>query len=489
MNQIDWNRVLDLFVYNQDEPLLFTSGLFLFAFLIFLFFYQFTYRRNGLRVVYVTLFSLYFYYKASGYHVLILAAATLFNFYLAKFMDRRTTKKGRKTFLVCGLVADFGCLAYMKYTNFFIETISRISSASIEPLDLLLPLGISFYTYQVAGYLIDVYRKDVKAAASLADFAFFVTFFPKLLVGPLTRTKEFMPQVRSAIEITREGIGRGLFLIVCGLVKKMIIADYISFNFVDRVFDDPAKFSGIENLMAVYGYALQIYCDFSGYTDMAIGVALFIGYRLPINFNSPYQSMNIAEFWRRWHISLSTWFRDYLYIPLGGNRCNAFRQCFNIMATMLVCGLWHGASWNFVFWGFLHGLGLIVHKVFRENVTMKENGLVRLLSIILTFNFVSFGWIFFRADTFQTAFDVLKQIAGSFQGQLLMPLVAGYKTVFIIMAAGYILHFLPGRLEEWGKQVVVRMPLVLQSLFLAGAIWLIVQFKSSAIQPFIYLQF
>ena len=489
MNQIDLNKLLGLFAYDPNEPLLFGSGLFLFAFLGFLFIYQLIYRRGALRVIYVTLFSLYFYYKASGAHVIILAATILFNFYLSRVMYGVAAKAGRRILLIFGLVVNFGCLASLKYANFFMEIVNGVFSRSFEPFDLLLPLGISFYTYQVVGYLIDVYRKDSGPASSLLDFAFFVSFFPKLLVGPITRTKDFLPQVRSAIALTRENLGKGLFLIISGLVKKMVIADYISFNFVDRVFDDPGKYSGIENLAAVYGYALQIYCDFSGYTDIAIGAALFIGYRLPINFNSPYQAANITDFWRRWHISLSTWFRDYLYIPLGGNKRGGFRQWFNIMVTMVLCGFWHGASWTFLFWGFLHGLGLIVHKAFSERIWVRDNALVRLLSVILTFNFVCFGWIFFRADSFQTAFEVLKQIFTSFQGQLLVPLVSGYKMVFILMAAGYILHFLPRHLDEWTEGAVSKMPLAVQSALLAGTIWVIVQFKASAIQPFIYLQF
>src|SRR5690606_35141846 len=266
-----------------------------------------------------------------------------------------------------------------------------------------LPIGISFFTFQSLSYTIDVYRKDLTPTRSLLDYAFFVSFFPLLVAGPIVRASYFLPQLQQPLLVTREAFGRGVFLILAGLVKKAVIADYISVNFVDRVFDNPALYSGLENLLAVYGYALQIYCDFSGYSDMAIGIALLLGFQFPnnFNFNSPYRSLSITEFWRRWHISLSTWLRDYLYISLGGNRRGRLRTYLNQFITMVLGGLWHGASLRFLLWGAMHGVGLAVHKIWMswtKNTWLGRSSWAgSFLSWILTFHFVCFTWIFFRA--------------------------------------------------------------------------------------------
>lgn len=490
MKNIDLDKLIGLFIFNQNDPLLFTCGLFLFLFLFFLLGYQFLYNNKRLRVAYVALFSLYLYYKASGTGLLILTLSIIGNYLLGFIIGRSQKKVIRQIFLIAGLITNFSCLAWFKYTNFFIGSINDIFSLSVDSIDIILPLGISFYTFQAVAYLIDVYRLDSIVVKSILEFCFFMSFFPKLLVGPLVKAKDFIPQIRQVVRINQEIMGRGLFLIISGLVKKMIIADYIGINFVSRVFEDPTRYSGIENLMATYGYGLQIYCDFSGYTDIAIGIALLLGCTLPRNFDSPYQSVNITEFWRRWHITLSRWFRDYLYIPLGGNRHGITRQCLYIAITMLLCGFWHGASWNFIFWGFLHGLGLVIHKIYQDKFSRASEGrFVRLTALLITFHFVSLGWIFFRAENFQIAFDVLKQIFFSFHASLLPSLIVGYEGVFIIMAAGYILHFLPQHMEEWGQKTMARMPITAQSLILAATIWLILQVRSAEVQPFIYLQF
>jgi D-alanyl-lipoteichoic acid acyltransferase DltB (MBOAT superfamily) len=286
--------------------------------------------------------------------------------------------------------------------------------------------------------------------------------------------------------------GRAVFLIGCGLFKKAVISDYISTNFIDRVFDAPALYSGVENLFAVYGYALQIYCDFSGYSDMAIGLALLLGFHFPLNFDSPYQSRNITEFWRRWHISLSTWLRDYLYISLGGNRKGTWRTYFNLMITMLLGGLWHGASWRFIIWGGLHGAALTLHKFYRSRIAPVIPQHYQLKTVgrtLITFHFICFCWIFFRAPDMATVGEMLEQIFFHLNVSLLPDFLSGYKVVMMLMAIGYLLHFIPREAELAAQETITRMPLAGKAAFMILVIIFVIQTKASGIQPFIYFQF
>ncbi len=489
MPHIEFTRIANLFSYNEGTPILLTSGFFLFVFFMFLAIDQFLKEKRTIRVAYIALFSVYFCYKASGFFFLVLVATTLFNYLLAQWLAGRRRPCVRRILLAAGLVINFGTLAYFKYTNFFIETLNAVASSSFDVREIFLPVGISFYTFQVAAYLIDIYRKDIHPSRSLIDFLFFVSFFPKLLAGPIVRARDLLSQIENGVSVDDEKAGRGFALIIAGLIKKLIIADFIALNLVGRVFDNPGSYSGIENLMAAYGYTIQIYCDFSGYTDLALGIALLMGFELPQNFNAPYKAVNITDFWRRWHITLSSWFRDYLYIPLGGNRCSYSRQLFNIMAVMLICGLWHGASWTFVFWGGLHGAGLIIHRVYRRFIPPRKGKIGEILSILLTFHFVVFGWIFFRADSFETAFSMIARIATSLDISVLAAFIGNYTPVFICMLAGYMLHYRPDGLSAWWKKRLVHIPAPYTAALLAGAIWLVVQVRSADIQPFIYLQF
>ena len=287
--------------------------------------------------------------------------------------------------------------------------------------------------------------------------------------------------------------GRGVFLIFCGLFKKAVISDYISINFVERVFDNPALYSGVENLLGVYGYALQIYCDFSGYSDMAIGLALLLGFHFNENFRSPYKSASVTEFWRRWHISLSTWLRDYLYISLGGNRKGKLRQYLNLIITMFLGGLWHGASWNFVLWGMLHGVALAVHKFWMQLTGRpkgwQSGGIRRVLGVLVTFHFVCFCWIFFRHADFSGAMAMLRQIFTDFHPELFPQWLAGYGKVCLLMVLGFVLHFLPDRWEQAALQKTTALPLVGKAVLLVILIYVVIQMKSADIQPFIYFQF
>ena len=490
---IDPTRLRDVFLYDPHSPMIFSSGIFLWLFAAFIVVYLLLQRRTTARLMFVTLFSYYFYYKSSGTYFFLLAVVTVSDFLLALLMEHTVTRWKRKLWVVVSLCVNLGLLCYFKYTNFLLECWASLTGGSFSMLDIFLPVGISFFTFQSLSYTSDVYRREIKPLTNLLDYAFYVSFFPQLVAGPIVRARDFIPQIRRPLFVSDEMFGRGIFLIMSGLFKKAVISDYISVNFVERIFDNPTLYSGVENLMGVYGYALQIYCDFSGYSDMAIGIALLLGFHFNINFDSPYKSASVTEFWRRWHISLSSWLRDYLYISLGGNRKGKVRQYVNLIITMFLGGLWHGASWNFVLWGVLHGVALAVHKFWMSLTGRKKgeqsHGIRRFFGVVVTFHFVCFCWIFFRNADFATSVDMLRQIFTVFRPQLLPQLLAGYWEVFALMGLGYMLHFLPDSWERACTKTVIRLPLLGKAVLMIALIYLVIQMKSSDIQPFIYFQF
>jgi len=490
----DADKLLNLFAYNVKEPLLFNSGLFLFLFLGFMLFYGLLQHHIVARIAYITVFSIYFYYKSSGWYFLLMMAAAVVAHILAIKIYKTRKHNQRKSFMIAGVVLFLGLLAYFKYTNFIINIVNNFSTQKIPFQSIFLPLGISFYAFELISYIVDVYKRKFKPVKHLLDFSFYISFFPHLVAGPIVRPNELVPQIRSKILIDKEYIGKGIFFILSGLLKKAVISDYIGVNFVDRIFDNPTLYSGIENLMGVYGYTLQIYCDFSGYSDMAVGIALLMGFHLPLNFSAPYQSTSITEFWRRWHISLSSWLRDYLYIPLGGNKSGKVRQYVNLMITMLLGGLWHGASFKFIVWGGMHGLALALDKAKREllnkfNLHPKNKVWYKIGGWIFTFHLVAFCWIFFRASSFDSALQVLTQIACNFKPELFTQLVTGYQPVFLLMALGYAIHFIPNKFEDKIKSAITISPSFVQALLLALMIYMVYQTRSAEVQPFIYFQF
>ncbi|HTF80247.1 MAG TPA: MBOAT family O-acyltransferase, partial [Cytophagales bacterium] len=312
MLPIDLNKLSSYFIYDPQRPLTFTSPFFLVLFTLFFGMFLIVYRHHYAKIIYVTLFSLFFYYKSSGLYFLLLIASAITDFTLALWLDSAQKDWKRRAILTLSVILNLSLLGYFKYTNFFISVINMGATVPMDTWDIFLPVGVSFFTFQSISYIIDVYRKEIKPLTNFLEYSFFISFFPQLVAGPIVRAKDFIPQIRKPNVVSSYEFNKALFLIMCGLFKKAVISDYISTNFVDRIFDNPTLYSGVENLMGVYGYAIQIYCDFSGYTDIAIGVAMLLGYHLPINFDSPYISSSITEFWRRWHISLSTWLKDYL---------------------------------------------------------------------------------------------------------------------------------------------------------------------------------
>lgn len=490
-------RLMELLSYDAQSPMIFSSGLFLFLFTLFVFFYFKLRKAPTARILYVVAFSLYFYYKSSGIYFLLLLIASLSDFLLGHRIYRSRSEGWRRFYCILSVVINLAMLGYFKYTNFLIEISNSLFGAGfLQFQNIFLPVGISFFVFQSMSYTIDIYRRQLQPLDRWIDYCFFLSFFPQLLAGPIVRARDFIPQIRQTpLVITREMFGMGLCLILTGLFKKAVISDYISLNFVDRIFDEPLLYSGFECLMGLYGYALQIYCDFSGYSDMAIGIALLLGFRFPKNFDAPYRSATITEFWRRWHISLSSWLRDYLYISLGGNRKGRLRTYLNLLITMLLGGLWHGAALRFILWGGLHGLALALHKLWlslipQSKILGSEMPLWRRLpATLFTFHLVVLGWLLFRADSMQSVGLILHQILFSFSPSLIPQVISGYLPIFLLLILGYLLHFMPPAVDRLFQRFISTAPLLLQLLLIAFVVWLVMQIKSSEIQPFIYFQF
>lgn len=495
--------------YNPDNPFIFTTAGFWIFLLVILAGYSLVYKQVPLRNVYLFFISLYFYFKAGGLFLFLLIFVTVVDYACGLLISRNESRFKRKFFIIFSLVSNLGLLAYFKYAVFFADSVNAVFGTQIRVFDLLssfsnstlgtsfdtsfiiLPVGISFFTFQSLSYTIDVYRRKMEPVKNIIDFGFYVSFFPHLVAGPIVRASVFMPQIYQGFNLSRNEFSHSLFMISKGLIKKILISNFIAINFVDRVFDTPAVYSGFENLMAVYGYGLQIYCDFSGYTDIAIGVALILGFRLPVNFNSPYKAASITDFWKRWHISLSRWLKDYLYISLGGNRKGKIRTYFNLMITMLLGGLWHGAALRFIIWGGLHGLGLVFDRIwqsiFRDTGRLKW--LMKIAGIILTFNFVNFCWIFFRAESMDNALIMIRQMVYSFSPGSYINVLPVYGAVFILILTGYIIHFLPEEVKESYRAVFIKIPMVAQMFIIMIIAVVLFQLRTAEVMPFIYFRF
>lgn len=438
----------------------------------------------------------YVFYAHWDYRFLpLIWGSSTADFWLAKKIHEANDPRQRKAWLLGTVILNLGVLGFFKYFNFGVDSASAALQAlgvHVPEISLrvALPVGISFFTFESMSYVIDVYRRELEPQKSYAEYLSFVAFFPHLVAGPIVRPRDLLPQLAGTPRFSALEASEGLFLIAVGLSKKIIIGDYLALNLIDRVFDAPLMYSSLEVYAAVVGYALQIYCDFSGYTDIAIGSALLLGVRFPLNFNSPYKAHNIVDFWRRWHISLSTWLRDYLYIPLGGNRRGRGRTYFNLMATMVLGGLWHGAAWTFVAWGFLHGAALALTKWWQERRGEKPRAAPHplaprhVLSVFLTFHLVCAGWVFFRAETFENARLVFAQlIALTGHHPNLTPSLIG------ILLLGIGSHYVPDRLFYFLQDRFCRSHFVVQALALTLVAILLRRMVSSEAVPFVYFQF
>ena len=606
-----------IFSFDPNSPLLFTQFYF-WAFLAVVFMiFTLIGNKRLLRNAFLFLVSVFFYFKTSGLSLLILLFVTVSDFLIAKRISKSKKEGARKAWLMLSLVIDLSILCYFKYAYFFADFIHSITGLEIKVVNIfsqigniiagkelfsvdsiVLPVGISFFTFQVISYTVDVYRKEIEPVRNILDFGFYVSFFPQLVAGPIVKASDFIPQLYKNFHLGRRQFGIAVFWILNGLAKKIILSDYIAVNFVDRVFENPLLFTGFENFAALFGYSLQVYADFSGYTDIAIGVAMLMGFYLPQNFDSPYKAANPQDFWRRWHMSLSRWLKGYLYIPLGGNREASFGTYFwivlfaiiaailssswavslifvgiallmilishfskdskksiianlNRFITMLLGGLWHGASWNFIIWGGLNGIGMIAFQFWKKTgwhlkmvyITIitaalcavrhfyplpiwnlltvwmlvifagtvvryvyhlckgqKGQKLGYVWGVIQTFVFITFTRLFFRSgsnldpetanlEAWNTAKNMVNQIGSKWNTAVIPDIIANYWEVFILIILGMIIHWLPSRWKRWYRINFALLPIPVMLLVVVAAVFVIYQFITADMQAFIYFQF
>ena len=551
------NRLFDIFTFSEDFPLIFTQANFWIFFAVTYFVFALIYKKITLRNSYLFLISLFFYYKTSGLFIGILIFSTLVDFFIGRSIHKSEQQTKRYILVTLSVVINLTVLCYFKYAYFFTDSFNLLFHTNFEVVNwlaqwgnsfndqnyftvdkIILPVGISFYTFQTISYSVDIFRRKLVPLKSIVDFGFYVSFFPQLVAGPIVRAETFVPQISEPTIVTKSDFNRGTFMILKGLIKKMIFADFIAMHFLDRVFDAPEMFSGFANVMAMIGYSLQIYGDFSGYTDIAIGLALLMGFKLPINFNSPYKATNAGDFWKRWHISLSTWLRDYLYIPLGGNRKgtvasyiiltiilvafmyasqgmlvvaiilstavliyilsifndkvkNQVNTNINLMLTMLIGGLWHGASWKFAIWGGLNGLGIVVYKFWRKISPYELNNqwYARWWKILVTLTFITFTRIYFRGESMDHIARWYRQVAYHMDWHYAWDILVHYQLVFWVMLLGYITHWLPQTTKDNIEAIYAKSP-GFAKVIIASIVGVICfQAFSTDFQPFIYFQF
>lgn len=444
----------------------------------------------------ILLIASYIFYAAwNPPFVILLWISTLVDWYVAKALAEEEIQAKRRLLLFASLTVNLGLLGFFKYGEFFLQNFIELASLagfSYTPakLDIILPVGISFYTFQTLSYTLDVYFKKTQRCQSFLDFALYVTFFPQLVAGPIVRATDFLPQCEKPKRATRDQFGWGLYFITLGLFQKVVLADGMLSSATDKVF----SFKGdsifiLDAWLGLLAFSAQIFCDFAGYSTCAIGVALCLGFILPDNFRSPYAAIGFSDFWRRWHITLSTWLRDYLYIPLGGNRHETYRTLFNLMFTMFLGGLWHGASWTFIAWGVLHGSYLVVEHVLRQNFSdlqWVKTGPGRFVITGITFFFISLAWVFFRASDFPTAWMMFTSLFSfSGDGEQLLPTLEIIQVVIVVSALLAIHYYLHEKRLEHAMQDMPRGWVV--------AIWTTMLFGLILMQggasAFIYFQF
>jgi alginate O-acetyltransferase complex protein AlgI len=439
--------------------------------------------------------SYLFYGWWDWHYCFLLAAVTVANQIFVVGINEARSRAAKRGWCLVAVAANVGVLGYFKYYNFFVDSVTNgfdKLGITVSPplLQVILPIGISFFTFQAMSYVIDAYRDNLKPVG-LLDFAVYLSFFPHLVAGPIVRATEFLPQLRKRADPRRIEAAHAFRLIVAGMFKKVVVSSFLASAIVDKVFAAPGNHSSFEILLAIYGYAFQIYADFSGYTDIAIGIALLLGIRFPPNFDSPYIAMSLQDFWRRWHMTLSRWLRDYLYISLGGNRGGRWNTYRNLMLTMLIGGLWHGASWTFVVWGGIHGVGLVIERMAADRRAAfrlpepADTPIRRFVRWAVTFNIVCLAWVFFRSPSMARAFDMLGGLFTRWGDP--SPLVSGL-LVFTIVAM-LLSQFVPERSMLRIQSAFSTFPLAAQGVTLAGCFFLIDALGPTGVAPFIYFQF
>ncbi len=467
----------------------------------------FKYRK--FQHVFLLVASYFFFYYSSNYLIILLIASTLLDFYVGKIIWKTTDVVKKKILLIISLSGNLGLLGFFKYADFAVLQFNFLGEQfnlanEIPLLNLALPIGISFYTFQTISYTVDVYRGKLKPSESLREFALFVAFFPQLVAGPIVRASEFLPQLREKMEvgsgqlkqiiIHNSNLKLGITIMAFGFLKKMFFADNIA-PFVDEIFSYPIGLDSFTIILGAIAFGIQIYGDFSGYSDIAIGAALILGFKLPVNFNKPYFAISPADFWRRWHISLSTWLRDYLYIPLGGSKKSDVRTYANLTMVMFLGGLWHGASWNFVIWGILHGAYLAIHRIIVNKFPRLANNsffktrIGTIFSILVTQYFVFLAWIAFRVQDFDhMLYSMQKYIFFDFDFTNAIPFIFAHKFPLGLMFLFVVLHFIAYRKMDLQK-TISNFKLRYWIIFLSVVMLLIFLFYDGKPEDFVYFRF
>jgi D-alanyl-lipoteichoic acid acyltransferase DltB (MBOAT superfamily) len=551
-------RLIQLFSFDEAQPLIFTQLDFWIFFLIVLSIFSFIQKHKLTRSIFLFVVSLFFYFKTSGLLVLLLSASIILNYFIGRGLGKTSSKIHKKVFVTLSVLFNLLTLGYFKYAYFFTDSFNEMFHTKYEVFNvfarmansfmgagsfadnIVLPVGVSFFTFQSISYVVDIYRKEVQPVQNFFDYAFFVSFFPQLVAGPIVRARDFIPQIRKPFQLNHNEFSWAIIQIVKGILKKVVLADYIAIHFIDKVVDAPEAFPGFISILAMWGYSLQIYGDFSGYTDIAIGVSRLMGFKLLENFNSPYKAINVADFWRRWHKSLGSWLRDYLYIPLGGNRGGGIgtyiatlvilifmvfitqwywlifiylglmllyivfsllfvnfkkyiHRDLNLLITMVLGGLWHGASENFVIWGAMNGIALILYNHWKKISPYEQlnNWGVHIWKIFITFNFITFTRIWFRLEKDGAPSQMLHQIWHNFElnQESISILLEGFDIALLVMLIGYIIHWLPSKTKLFGEKLFTKLPMYMQSIVVAIILVFVYQAFSDTFKPFVYFQF
>ncbi len=453
--------------------------------------------------------SYFFFYFSNNFLITLLIYSTLLDFYLGKAIFNAKNKQTKKLLLITSLAGNLGLLGFFKYVNFMIDEVNGIvkyfGASQIDSLEIILPIGISFYTFQTISYTVDIYRGKLTPSTSFWEFALFVSFFPQLVAGPILRASHFLPQLREKISkenviskirtitIHHASLRFGITLMAMGFFKKMFFADNIA-PMVNEIFSTPMGLESFSVIIGAIGFGVQIYCDFSGYSDIAIGAAIILGFHIPVNFNKPYFATSPVDFWRRWHISLSTWLRDYLYIPLGGNRRADCRKYANVFTVMIIGGLWHGASWNFLIWGALHGGYLVIYKLLTKKIPLLEESVVikskkiKVLSIIITQYFVFLAWLAFRVEDINALPYVLyKYVVWDFAIDSTIQIISHNKLPIILIIGFFILNYISYKRDITKKLSELRNRYWI--LILISILTLILLFYDPFPEEFIYFRF
>ena len=552
------DRIYHIFSFNELKPLIFTQLDFWLFFIFVMLVFSFLHKKLLARSIFLSVVSIFFYYKTSGIYVTLLIVSLFANYFLGNRIEKAKTNSSRNIQLTSAILFNLLTLGYFKYAYFFTESFNNMFHTKFEVVNqlsvwangfagdgtfvekIILPVGVSFFTFQSISYVVDIYRKDIEPVKNFFEYSFFVTFFPQLVAGPIVRAKDFIPQIRKPFTLSNEQFSWALILITKGLFKKIILADYIAVHFIDKIADAPQAYPGFVSILAMWGYSLQIYADFSGYTDIAIGLSCLMGFALLPNFNSPYKAISVADFWRRWHKSLGSWFRDYLYIPLGGNKTgglatyivsliififllfitqwyeliyvygglmtlyfivwfyfpfykNFIHRDLNLLITMVVGGLWHGASENFVIWGTMNGIALIVYNYWKK-ISPYENSttlIVRFWRIFITFQFITFTRIWFRLEDSAAPLAMIDHIWNhlDLKWNIVKLVFQTYSSVFWIITLGYFLHWMPQSWKDKGQECFTKMNLGIKSIIIVICVFLMYQAISDTFKPFVYFQF